>query len=129
MKKKIKHAKQLCTPGLFFHASTSFLFVLFTNKGKSTKLFRMVLYFYHQKVLLALKLFLNSNLKRSQNELSVPLLLGNFIFNVFVYNYGENFVALVYPGKTQAKNYTPLLNCGLIGFPTPYAVAEQWWNL
>lgn len=47
----------------------------------------MVLYFYHQKVLLALKLFLNSNLKRSQNELSVPLLLGNFIFNVFVYNY------------------------------------------
>lgn len=47
----------------------------------------MVSDFFHQRVLLALKLFLNVNLKRSQNELSIPLLLGNVIFNMFVHDY------------------------------------------
>lgn len=124
-----KHAKQLCTPGLFFHESTSFLFVRFTNKGKSTKILRMVSDFFHQRVLLALKLFLNVNLKRSQNELSIPLLLGNVIFNMFVHDYWEIFVVLFYLGKTQAKNYTPLLNWVLMRFPMPYVICEQRWNL
>lgn len=71
----------------FFMQVHLFYLYFLNNKGKSTKILRMVLYFYQQKVLFALKLFLNSNLKRSQNELSVPLLLSNFIFNIFVYNY------------------------------------------
>lgn len=56
--------KNLCAPGLFFHESTLFLFVLFTNKDKSAKIMTtFFLYLYHQKVLIALKLFHNINLK------------------------------------------------------------------
>lgn len=62
--------KNLCAPGLFFHESTLFLFVLFTNKDKSAKIMTtFFLYLYHQKVLIALKLFHNINLKWNQKEL------------------------------------------------------------
>lgn len=43
----------------FFHKSTIFLFVLCTNKGKSAKINDFFWYFYHQNVLIALKLFFN----------------------------------------------------------------------
>jgi len=64
-----KHTAKLCKPGSRFHESTIFLFVLFTNKGKSARINDFFV-FYHQKYLIALKLFFSLNLKK-KNELSL----------------------------------------------------------
>lgn len=111
----------------FMKVHLFYLYVLLikANRQKYWEWFRI----FSTRVLLALKLFLNVNLKRSQNELSIPLLLGNVIFNMFVHDYWEIFVVLFYLGKTQAKNYTPLLNWVLMRFPMPYVICEQRWNL